>query len=154
MQPSSSTAEPPPSGERIDRIAAAGARETLDRIQGSELVGTGAVNMIGIDAIADKLADQWQRKAPRAWEHLERELERTLGPTGIFVRLDDTSYLIAQPGEEGFAAQAICLTILQDVLKFFLGELRHGDNFATRAAYFAGAPGDWIRRWSGGGAND
>ena len=62
MQPSSSTAEPPPSGERIDRIAAAGARETLDRIQGSELVGTGAVNMIGIDAIADKLADQWQRK--------------------------------------------------------------------------------------------
>ena len=35
-----------------------------------------------------------------------------------------------------------------------LGAHRMGDNFATRAAYFAGAPGDWIRRWSGGGAND
>jgi hypothetical protein len=127
MQPSSSTAEPPPPGERINRIAAAGTLDTLERIQNANIVGSGLVNMIGIDAIRDKLADQWQRKAPRVWEHLERELERTLGPTGIFVRLDDTSYLIAQPGEEGFAAQAVCLTILQDVLKFFLGELRHGD---------------------------
>src|SRR5665213_721455 len=27
----------------------------------------------------------------------------------------------------GFAAQALCLTILQDVLKFFLGEIKTGD---------------------------
>ena len=83
--------------------------------------------MIGLDAIRRKLADQWPRKAPRVWEHLERELERTLGPTGVFIRVDDVSYLIAQPGEEGFAAQAVCLTILQDVLKFFLGEMSPAD---------------------------
>src|SRR5665213_3303330 len=98
--PSSSSAANTTKGERIDRIAAAGARDTLDRIQSSEILGTGAVNMIGLDAIRSKLGDQWPRKGPRVWEHLERELERTLGPTGIFVRLDDTSYLIAQPGEE------------------------------------------------------
>ena len=126
MSPPTSTAETA-RAERIDRIASASVRDTLERINNSEIIAAGSVNMIGLDAIRRQLGDQWARKAPRVWEHLERELERTLGPAGIFVRLDDINYLIAQPGEEGFAAQAVCLTILQDVLKFFLGELRPGD---------------------------
>lgn len=112
---------------RIDRITSAASSDTLDRISGSDILGSGAVNMIGLDAIRRQVGDRWPSKAPRVWEHVERELERTLGHSGIFVRIDDVSYLIAQPGEEGFAAQAVCLTVLQDVLKFFLGELRPGD---------------------------
>ena len=116
-------------GARIDRIASAETRDTLERINNSEMLAAGAVNMIGLDAIRLKLGDRWPRKAPSVWEHIERELERTLGPTGVFLRLEDVSYLVAQPGEEGFAAQAVCLTILQDVLKFFLGELRLSGTF-------------------------
>jgi hypothetical protein len=112
---------------RVDRIVSAGARDTLERINNPALLGAGAVNIIGLDAVRLQLGERWQRKAARVWEHTEREIERTLGPTALFLRVDDVSYLIAQPGEEGFAAQAACLTILQDVLKFFLGELRPGD---------------------------
>jgi hypothetical protein len=132
MPPLNSATEtvPPPAGERADRvhrIASAAARDTLERISSSEALTAGSVNTIGLDAIRRKLDDRWPQKAPRVWEHVEREIERTLGPTGVFIRLDDISYLIAQPGEDGFAAQAVCLTILQDVLKFFLGELRPAD---------------------------
>jgi len=114
-------------GDRVDRITSAAASDTLDRISSSDILGSGVVNTIGLDAIRRQLGERWALKAPRVWEHVERELDRTLGPAGIFVRVDDVSYLIAQPGEEGFAAQAVCLTVLQDVLKFFLGELRPGD---------------------------
>jgi hypothetical protein len=43
------------------------------------------------------------------------------------VRVDDITYLIALPGLSGIAAQATCLTVLQDVLRFFLGELKGAD---------------------------
>jgi hypothetical protein len=114
-------------GPRFDRIASAGARDTVERIASSNILASGVVNTIGLDAIRRKLGDRWPSKAPRVWEHVERELVRTLGHTGVFVRVDDVSYLIAQPGEEGFSAQAVCLGVLQDVLKFFLGELPPGD---------------------------
>src|SRR5580693_2494283 len=90
--------------DRIDRIATVSARETLDRIRASGVLTTGAVNMIGLDSI-----------------------QRKLGPGDIAVRIDDVSYLIAVPSTPGFAAQALCLSILQEVLKFFLGEIRAGD---------------------------
>jgi hypothetical protein len=65
------------------------------------------VNTIVLDAIRRKLGEQWARKAPRVWEHLEREQERTLGPAGVFVRIDDVNDVIAQPGEAGFSTQAV-----------------------------------------------
>src|SRR5271167_1071588 len=106
-------------GARVDRIASASGRDTLDRIQNSDLPRTGAVNLIGLDAIRRKLGDRWPAKRARVWEHVELELERKLGPADLSVRIDDINYLIATPGNPGFSGQAFCLTILQDVLKFF-----------------------------------
>jgi hypothetical protein len=117
----------PAAAGRVDRIASASARDTLDRITNAESLGSGVVNMIGLDAIRREMGDRWKQKSPRVWEHVERELERALGPPGIFLRVDDINYLVAQPGEEGFAAQAVCLGVLQEVLKFFLGEFRPAD---------------------------
>jgi hypothetical protein len=111
----------------VDRIASVAAIDTLERLQDPTLLASGAVNLIGLDAIRTKLGDRWDSKRARVWEHVEREIERTIGPSNLFVRLDDATYLIALPSSPGFAAQATCLTVLQDVLKFFLGELRPGD---------------------------
>ena len=117
----------PEGPDRIDRIVAAGAQETLDRIRASSLLADGSVNLIGLDAIRAKLGDRWPAKRARVWEHVEREMERRLSPADITVRVDDVNYLIALAGARGFAAQGVCLTILQDVLKYFLGELRAVD---------------------------
>jgi hypothetical protein len=112
---------------RVDRIAQAGARETLERIKTSGLLGTGAVNMIGLDAIRRQLGDRWPAKRARVWEHVELELQRKLGPTDLAVRVDDINFLVAAPSAPGFAAQLLCLSVLQDVLRFFLGEIKTGD---------------------------
>lgn len=143
MSVSSSAAQivPPdnaPAPHRVDRITSASTRDTLERIASAEILAGGSVNTIGLDAIRRKLGDRWERKAPSIWEHVERELERTVGATGVFLRLDDINYLVAQPGEEGFAAQAVCLTVLQDVLKFFLGEIRPADVAVRTVTSIAG----------------
>ena len=99
----------------------------LDRLSNPALLDAGLVNVIGLDAIRRKLGERWTIKRGQVWDHVERELERTLSPADIFLRMDDVSYSIAQPGSDRYAAQAVCFSILQDVLKFFLGELRIAD---------------------------
>ncbi|MDR3509973.1 MAG: hypothetical protein P4L64_18970 [Caulobacteraceae bacterium] len=124
--PALSVPAPQPEG-RVDRIASVGARDTLDRLSDPDLLQGGAVNLIGLDAIRAKLADRWEARRGRIWEHVEREIGRTIGPADLFLRLDDVTYLVALPSTPGFSAQAVCLTVLQDVLKFFLGELSPAD---------------------------
>jgi hypothetical protein len=114
-------------GVRADRITAAGASEVLDRLGNPALLAAGLVSVIGLDAIRRKLGDRWPIKRAQVWDHVERELERTLSPADIFLRTDDVSYTIAQPGSDRYAAQAVCFSILQEVLKFFLGESRPAD---------------------------
>ena len=112
---------------RLDRVTAADARAGLARIQGSEVLAAGAVNIIGLDAVRRQLGERWPAKRARVWEHVERDLERRLTAHDMFFRLDETSYLIAMPLATRFMAQAACLSILQEVLKFFLGESKTGD---------------------------
>ena len=99
----------------------------LDRLQAANLLEAGVVNVIGLDAIRRKVGDRWPHKRAQIWEHVETVLERHLGPADIFFRTDDISYMITQPGAHGFAAQSICLSILQEVLRFFLGAALHAD---------------------------
>ncbi len=123
---------------RADRITAAGATEILDRISNPALLNAGLVSVIGLDAIRRKLGDRWTVKRTQIWDHVDRELERTLGPADIFLRIDEVSYTIAQPGSDRYAAQGVCFTILQGVLKFFLGEARAADMDVRAVSSIAG----------------
>jgi len=155
--PSTAKAEPPASERRADRITEAGARDMLERLQNTALLESGAVNVIGLDAIRRKLGDRWPAKRSQIWDHVERELDRHLGPADLFFRTDEASYLIAQPGASGFAAQAVCMTMLQEVLKFFLGESRFADIEVRNVTAIQGnqitsTPVDLTRLRRGGGA--
>jgi hypothetical protein len=123
MEPQSQAQAEP----RIDRVVAADARAGLERIQGSEVLAAGAVNVIGLDAIRRQLGERWPAKRARIWEHIERDLERRLTAHDMFFRLDETNYLIAMPLATRFMAQSACLSILQEVLKFFLGDSKMAD---------------------------
>jgi hypothetical protein len=112
----------PAQADRIDRVISADGHAILERLEGGEALRGGGVNIVGLDAIRDKLAERWPAKRARVWEHVERDLERRLAPQDLFFRLDEASYLVAMPTTPSFMAQAACLAILQDVLKFFLGE--------------------------------
>ena len=102
-------------GERVNRIASADARDTLERIQNSALLEAGSVNMVGLDAIRRKLGDRWPAKRMRVWEHVEREFERRLSPADLTIRVDDINYVVALPGQPASAAipahpRRVCLT--------------------------------------------
>jgi hypothetical protein len=116
-----------PAEAKLDRVVAADSRAGLERIQGSEVLAAGAVNIIGLDAVRRQLGERWPAKRARVWEHVERGLERRLTAHDMFFRLDETNYLIAMPLATRFMAQAACLAILQEVLKFFLGDSKKGD---------------------------
>ncbi|HLI66977.1 MAG TPA: hypothetical protein VKU90_11490 [Caulobacteraceae bacterium] len=111
---------------RIDRIASVDARETLERIKDAALLAAGGVNLLGLHAIRDQFGDRWPAKKTRVWEHVELELARKLGPADLSVRVDEVNYLIAT-ANPGAAAQALCRAVLQDVLKFFMGEVNPSD---------------------------
>jgi hypothetical protein len=112
---------------RLDRVTSAQARDGLERLADSEVLKAGGVNLIGLDAIRDHLGDRWAGKRERVWEHVQRDLEKRLGPFDMAIRLDDVTWLVAMPGASRFAAQVTCLHGLQGILKFFLGESRNRD---------------------------
>lgn len=112
---------------RIDRVTSAQARDALERLAASDVLAAGGVNLIGLDAIRDHLGDRWPARRERIWEHVERDLEKRLGPFDMVLRLDEATYLVALPGASRFAGQVTCLHALQDILKFFLGESRPAD---------------------------
>lgn len=111
----------------LDRLVSADAEAALERLQGSPLVAEGRAVMVGLDAIKLRLAERWPSKRQQVWDHLERSFVRQIGNAGMVVRVSETDYLVAQPGAARFAAQASCLTVLREVLTFFLGEAGPGD---------------------------
>jgi hypothetical protein len=123
MDPHSSAAP----DSRVDVVASSDGQAVLERLAGGEALPGGAVNIIGLDAIRTQLGDRWPAKRARVWEHVERDLARRLSPQDLFFQLDEANYLVAMPTTQRHLAQAACLAILQDVLKFFLGESQMRD---------------------------
>jgi hypothetical protein len=98
-----------------------GALAKFTQFRDSPLLEEGRVNVIALDPIADRLADRWDSRKEQVYEHLERALNRKLGPTDFFLRVSDTVYLVAQSSAGRFGAQALCVRALDEVVSFFLG---------------------------------
>jgi hypothetical protein len=94
---------------------------------GSPLLASGQINLISLDAIAERLEARWEARRESVYDYTERMLERHIGETGHFLRVSDTDFLVVLPQERKFAAQARCLRYLREVLTFFLGEARPRD---------------------------
>jgi hypothetical protein len=111
----------------LDRLASADASATLERLRGSPLLAEGKVNLIGLDAVRDRLGARWQAKREQVWEQTERCFTRQMGPLAFAVRVSETDYIVAQPQVGRYAAQAGCLSVLKEVLTFFLGDAAPAD---------------------------
>lgn len=100
--------------------------DSLSPFDGSSLMSEGRVNLIALDAIAERLGERWPSRREQVYDHVERNLRRKMGPSGICVRISDTDYLVVQPDVGPFAAQAVCLRVVDEVLTFFIGPGRMG----------------------------
>lgn len=116
----------------VERLNAADVAAVLERFGGHDLMGRGAVNIISLAAIRDRSGDRWPRKRPDVWAYVERRLAEHLTYQDLAQRVGETDYLIAMTSEEGVAAQAVALKVLEEVLMHFLGAAEPRD-MAVRA---------------------
>jgi hypothetical protein len=127
--PATAAARPPTPepAANVSRITSADARAVLDRLAGTDLIARGSVAIVSVEAIRERTGERWPRKCDDVWGYLERKCDEHLSFEDLRRRVNETDFLIVMLSEEGLAAQATCLKILEEVLVFFLGAADLGD---------------------------
>ena len=103
------------------RFNGVGFQVVVEQFQASPLLAEGKVNVIALDAIAERLGGRWAARQALIHDHAEKVLRRELGPDATVQRLNDTEYLVVQPDDTRLAGQARCLNGLRQILLHFLG---------------------------------
>jgi hypothetical protein len=111
----------------ITRISALDASSVLERLAGSDRMERGAVFIVSVEAIKDRSGERWEKKRDDVWGYLGRKLNEYLSYQDIHQRISETDVLVAMNTEEGVAAQAVGMKVLEEVLEFFLGAAERRD---------------------------
>jgi hypothetical protein len=114
-------------GMTVSKITAVDAGAVLERLAGSDHLERGSVFVISVEAIKERSAERWERKRDDVWGYLGRKLNEYLAYQDIHHRITETDVLVAMTTEDGVAAQAVGMKVLEDVLEFFLGAAERRD---------------------------
>lgn len=95
----------------------------LHRLAGTELIARGSVNVISVKSIRSWAGDWWSQKRGDVWTYVERKLAEHLDRNDMRARISDSEFLIAMNSDQGLAAQATSIKILEDVLSHLLGSV-------------------------------
>lgn len=110
-------------GTSVSKITAVDAAAVLERLTCSDRVERGAVFTISVEAIRERSGDRWPKKRDDVWGYLGRKLNEYLSYQDVHHRIGETEVLVAMTTEDGIAAQAVGMKVLEDVLEFFLGSV-------------------------------
>lgn len=105
--------------DATERVALPG--PVLQRLTGNDLVARGSVNVISIKAIRQWAGEWWSQKRGDVWTYVELKLNEHLDRQDMRARISDSEFLIAMNTDQGLAAQATSVRILEDVLTHLLG---------------------------------
>ena len=117
---------PSPETTSVARFVDDDAATFLQQLSNSLLVQSGAVNLIGLDAIHDRLGQRWFRRREDVWLYVEKCIERLLADRAYFRRVSETDFVIAIAGSDALAAQTMCVKVLSEALTHFLGAAEPG----------------------------
>jgi len=109
------------------RLISAEAEASLERFNDPQLIASGKVNLISLEAVQQRFADRWQTRKDQVFAFAERVLERGVGRTGFYRRVSDSDFFIVHPDRARLAGQAACLGYLREVLTHFLGDAHQAD---------------------------
>ena len=125
IEPGRNTCAPEATGARITSVDLAAA---ADQFSDASLLAAGKINLIALDAIAERLGGRWTLRRDQIHDHVDRTLQRRLGAQGYHLRISETDFLICQPELGRFSGQAACLQILREILTYFIGDATQADN--------------------------
>jgi hypothetical protein len=99
----------------------------LQRFQDPALLAEGRVNIVGLDSIRDRLGLRWDLRRELVYDHVQRAVERHLGPNAVSIRVAETLFAVVQPDGERLTVHALCLRCLRDIHQHFLGQVEISD---------------------------
>jgi hypothetical protein len=99
----------------------------LHRLAGTDLIARGSVNVISVKPIRRWAGDWWDKKRADVWTYVERKLSEHLDRADLRARIGEDDFLIAMQNDQGLAAQATSVRILEDVLTHLLGAAEVSD---------------------------
>ncbi len=100
--------------------------ELLERLARAGMVERGRVVLIGLDALRARFGDRWDKKSELIWQVSMHHIKRRMGPDDLCARVGDAEAVIAVAGDAN-RAQSLGLSILQELLVYFLGEALPSD---------------------------
>lgn len=121
-----STAARESTSDSVDYLSDTSARADLQRLMDSGRIERGCVTVIGLNAIRERLGDKWRTRCDWVWETVAAHLGRRLRDHGFWVRLDDVDIAISA-GSSPEISRAVSLSLLRELLDFFLGSHRIED---------------------------
>jgi hypothetical protein len=105
----------------------AGVRTILHQFGGSPLLAAGKLNIVGLDAIAERLGPRWLARRDLVRDHAERVFRQVLGPQALIQRIGETEFVVAQSQTPRLAGQLQCVNCLREILLHVLGEALDAD---------------------------
>ena len=120
-------------------LLGASRRDQLDRIVEAGLVNQGRVFALSLEPVRTSLGDRWGQKKEQIWGAAERALEKRMPPPDVFLRIDETTFLVAVASTDTYEAQVRCADVLRGLLSFFLGRSADDDVVLTRVSALNGS---------------
>jgi hypothetical protein len=108
--------------DEIRLSSAAESKAVLDLLAKDERIARGSAFVINVDAIREWAGERWRSERADVWDYVNGRIEEHLDEGDLRHRVTETDFLIAMATEDGVAAQAVGLQILQETATFFLGE--------------------------------
>jgi hypothetical protein len=117
----------PVSDAQIRRLMSPGIDSALEQFASPEVLESGKVNLIAMDAVVARFGDRWPSRREQVHDHVDAMLDRQIGVRGYHLRISETDILVCQPDLGRLAGQAFCLRLLREILRHFLGSAEPAD---------------------------
>lgn len=125
--------------QRVSTRGVIGSRaEQLQRISDAGLVAQGRVFLLSLDPIKLQIGDRWPHRSEVIWDAVERALTKSMPAPDVFVRLNDTSVLVAVASTDSYEGQVRCVEVLRNLLSYFLGRAADDDIALSRISKLEG----------------
>lgn len=121
----------------LDQLAAS-RREQLQRIKDAGLIEQGRVFILSLEPIKAQVGNRWSSRSEIVWDGVERALAKSMPPPDVYVRLNDTTVLVAIASTDSYEGQIRCVVVLRSLLLHFLGRSADDDVALSRISSIDG----------------
>ncbi|MGV9010011.1 hypothetical protein [Brevundimonas sp.] len=111
--------------------------EQLQRITDAGLVAQGRVFLLSLEPIKLQIGAKWSARSEVIWDAVERALDKSMPSPDVYLRLNDTSVLVAIASTDSYEGQVRCVEVLRTLLSYFLGRSADADIALSRISSIA-----------------